>query len=1017
MNTSTNPLIPTNLLSTSVFHRPANPNRTDSQPSQNTDTSTVAVTSKAGSVGGNTGQLSSTKPKSPIRASTQLATAAPAVTSLTTSTVPATATIVKTESVDQRVLHNTMAAEPPSTSATASVARTGSHDRASQLRSATSTSTSAGDGSTRVLPSPTTAAPSSSSSRRAGSHWDRNERDTRSRDVGRDQTPPRSSERRLSRDDSYRRYRDGSPSMSAQSYYHHHRDDYRYRSPRSHGYGRSSDRDPYYRSQHQYQQDRDGRSPERSHDSSYWDRRRVHHAPPPPPPPALASSTAHPPSSHSETVDLVHPERPDSSGRKRQLRYASDHSMSEAEQPARLHGTEGRGGGSSLATGGSASERRREAKKARRDHDHATAVMVAPVDSPNTRPNRHASESSASNDSSTSDSESDSESGSGKNGSDKQALPAISQQHVRSVEAVRLQGTVHDLMMELEKTQSKHKKYAQKAAQAVKRIQMLSGRLEKAFRQLSEINLEQEQRIAETMKQQQVQLIQLQTREKELEAASATSVTVTPTTVNVPNGAAAGTTERQVGMVVDDDVDSVVDIELESGQASTANIVTARLDDLHLSSNTSGRSSSHRRPSLASGSSNSLSSLAAQADANLARRSAEWNKSATMGRFVLSSKSVVDTLTNLKTDLRSKAFARKPRSLRMYSQLAGEKLKDIMVTSSLDGNIQFWDLISRRVVSQVHKNQLQFPWAEDICWVGKDLLAVASAYAQGQPMLRQLSLVHVSASPATSASGLASGRNGRTTVSSVCQHVDAMPHDKHGINVLAPVDQFSDGSFVLATGGSDKTVYHWRFGAPDSSSEGDYVSLGPQLLHTRHTAAVHGLCYSRFDNVMYSGGTDCRLVAWDMQHKSTVIDYRYTDRGRISHILQNPQDPRLFLISHADKSNQLRLMDTRVGPQDTVLTLGFPAVENISRYVAPCWHPMGGLISCGTTSGTGKIHLWDIRWKNVERGPGQSISVHDKTIFRAEFHPTYPLLASMSSDNTLAFIDFQLNPETVVHNS
>lgn len=46
---------------------------------------------------------------------------------------------------------------------------------------------------------------------------------------------------------------------------------------------------------------------------------------------------------------------------------------------------------------------------------------------------------------------------------------------------------------------------------------------------------------------------------------------------------------------------------------------------------------------------------------------------------------VVETLTNIHQDVRSKAFQRKPRSMVVHTPIAGPELEEVMVTSSLDG--------------------------------------------------------------------------------------------------------------------------------------------------------------------------------------------------------------------------------------------------------------------------------------------------------------------------------------------
>jgi len=87
------------------------------------------------------------------------------------------------------------------------------------------------------------------------------------------------------------------------------------------------------------------------------------------------------------------------------------------------------------------------------------------------------------------------------------------------------------------------------------------------------------------------------------------------------------------------------------------------------------------------------------------------------------------------------------------------------------------------------------PWPEDMCWVGRNVLAVASATKEGVPMNQQLTLVDVQVR----------NKAGGSTISWNLQTLDQMPHDKGGIGSMAALNEDA-GGINLVTAALDKQI-------------------------------------------------------------------------------------------------------------------------------------------------------------------------------------------------------------------
>eukprot|EP01018_Ginkgo_biloba_P035508 Gb_15117 [translate_table: standard] len=92
---------------------------------------------------------------------------------------------------------------------------------------------------------------------------------------------------------------------------------------------------------------------------------------------------------------------------------------------------------------------------------------------------------------------------------------------------------------------------------------------------------------------------------------------------------------------------------------------------------------------------------------------------------------------------------------------------------------------------------------------------------------------------------------------------------------------------------------------------------------------------------------------------------------------------------------QLRLFDIRVRGKE-IHEFGWKqeTSESQSALINQTWSPDGLYISSGSTDP--RIHVFDIRYNSRE--PSQSIKAHQKRVFKAAWHPSLPLLISISSD-------------------
>lgn len=227
-------------------------------------------------------------------------------------------------------------------------------------------------------------------------------------------------------------------------------------------------------------------------------------------------------------------------------------------------------------------------------------------------------------------------------------------------------------------------------------------------------------------------------------------------------------------------------------------------------------------------------------------------------------------------------FNKKPRSLlyNIADDSMGKGMNELMIATSLDGELQFWNAAERRRIKTIGKDHIYDSWIDDICWATPSTLAFCPPQKSDEPV----KLVHI-------------GNVTKTNVEGRIQTLDESPHE-NGISVIGSLEtgdyntrNTEKCSFV--TGGYDKSIYLWSL--KRESPDDNFTSTGISRLSIKHTSAVFALCYDKYKNVLLSGGSDERLVLFDMQSNTTIRELRLAQR--VSQIIQSKANPNIMLIT------------------------------------------------------------------------------------------------------------------------
>lgn len=296
---------------------------------------------------------------------------------------------------------------------------------------------------------------------------------------------------------------------------------------------------------------------------------------------------------------------------------------------------------------------------------------------------------------------------------------------------------------------------------------------------------------------------------------------------------------------------------------------------------------------------------------------------------------------------------------------------NLFMTSALDGVVNLWQLEAKGSgASLLSATECLSPkqrrWPEDVSWHpgGNSIFAAYSADGGDN----QISIIDLNKT------------HGRDRVT----FLEEKPHVKGIVNSIMFMP-WNDVSFV--TGGSDHAVVHWN----EKDREDHWK---PKALHRNlHTSAVMGVAGLYHKQVVLSAGADKRIIGFDLL--AGRADYKHQIESKCMSVLPNPSDFNLFMVQTGAPERQLRLFDARVSRME-LHAFGWKqeSSESQSALINQAWSPDGLYITSG--SADPMIHIFDIRYTSHK--PSQSVKAHQKRVFKASWHSSYPLLISISSD-------------------
>jgi len=190
------------------------------------------------------------------------------------------------------------------------------------------------------------------------------------------------------------------------------------------------------------------------------------------------------------------------------------------------------------------------------------------------------------------------------------------------------------------------------------------------------------------------------------------------------------------------------------------------------------------------------------------------------------------------------------------------------------------------------------------------------------------------------------------------------------------------GSTLLASGSDDGTVRLW-----DARVKQTVNTYGKGF-------AVTSVCFNDGNDQIFSGGLDNDIKVWDLRNKSSPVMTLDGHEDTVTGLKLSPDGS--FVLSNS-MDNTVRIWDVRPyckGPRNVKVFQGLQ--HNYEKTLLRCsWSPDGSKVSAGSADRF--VYIWDTATRRIlYKLPGHRGSVNE-----VDFHPTEPIVASSSSDNTI----------------
>ncbi|KAJ2157786.1 hypothetical protein GGF46_004250 [Coemansia sp. RSA 552] len=364
---------------------------------------------------------------------------------------------------------------------------------------------------------------------------------------------------------------------------------------------------------------------------------------------------------------------------------------------------------------------------------------------------------------------------------------------------------------------------------------------------------------------------------------------------------------------------------------------------------------------------------------------------------------------------RHAAFNLKPRAA-FSCQIEGID-RQTVVAYGMDGAVQLWDPVDRRLVQKLTRESLGINFAEQVTQVTPSIFAVVTGASSKPGALDHSREVVFLGQPR------GSSRHRTYTSLEFLQHWKRplLFHGIGGVSVAEGVPSLAghNSGLMLSGGETDKKVLVWSLKTSDHTIE---AKSTPNPMRTCHKSRISALSFESSRGLVLSGSEGGWLNINNAETGQNVA--RGTDerwgRDPICSISVCPTSPNLVMVNCGSKDKQLRLFDLRerLSLYAPAVVLGVSRECSQSRYIRPAWHPQGRLVFCPMhqtsteTEANGMVAIWDTRYTQCMNDQPQEIYPHNERIWSAAFTeghvPGQPVMVTTSNDRTIGFTDMRV---------
>lgn len=270
----------------------------------------------------------------------------------------------------------------------------------------------------------------------------------------------------------------------------------------------------------------------------------------------------------------------------------------------------------------------------------------------------------------------------------------------------------------------------------------------------------------------------------------------------------------------------------------------------------------------------------------------------------------------------------------------GNRLNDIAITSCMNGIVTIYSGKDYDISTNLDLKDVNYRWAEDICFVQPDLVAVL-AYSDSMRLApTPVSLLTLK------------NQTSKGPVQPALLPINIQTFTKP-LSCITPIN-LDDEYIEFVTGGVDHKVSIWKL--PKARKLKQMVTdVNIASARIGHSSVVNSVAFDPKSKYIHSGGADCKYFITDPTKMSEIYSAKYA--SRINQIVVHPTMPHLQVISFATENKQFQLIDNRQNSRKMIAHFGFQMDKLLTKYAKHSICNRGNLVACNDPN-SNDILIW-----------------------------------------------------------